>query len=64
MPTFGQSHQSRAFGLSLERKAHTSGEYRCWWDNPDVLDMVPDLQRVRGVKRPILFHVNDEGERV
>jgi hypothetical protein len=43
---------------------HTSGEYRCWWDKPDVLDMIPDLHRVRGVKRPILFHVNDEGERV
>jgi hypothetical protein len=45
-------------------KRGASEEHKCWWDNPAVLDMVSVLQPVRGVKKPITFHVNDEGERV
>lgn len=43
---------------------HASENHRCWWDEPEVLDLVPDLNAVRGVKKPIVFHVDDNGERV
>lgn len=43
----------------------TKGEYRCWWDNKDgedVLDMIEPLRQVRGVKRPLMFFVDDNGQ--
>lgn len=43
---------------------HASENHRIWWDNPEILDLVPDLLAVRGVKRPITFHVNNDGIRV
>ena len=42
-----------------------SGEhFRVWWENEDrdeVLDMILPLRGVRGVKKPIIFFVDDEG---
>lgn len=45
-------------------KQHASENHRVWWDEPEVLDLVPELLTVRGVKRPIMFHVDDNGIRV
>ena len=40
--------------------------FRVWWEDPDggasVLDMILPLRNVRGVKKPILFFVDDEGK--
>lgn len=45
--------------------ARTSTEhYRVWWEDEnanDILLMVEPLRNVRGVKRPIMFFVDDEG---
>lgn len=45
--------------------SRTSNEhFRVWWENEDreeVLNMIEPLRNVRGVKKPILFFVDDEG---
>lgn len=45
----------------------SDGDFRVWWENKDrdqVLAMIQPLQAVRGVKKPIMFFVDDEGQRV
>lgn len=36
--------------------------HRCWWDEPEVLDLCTPLANIRSVKRPLEFYVTQEGE--
>lgn len=36
--------------------------HRCWWDEPEVLDLCAPLANIRSVKRPLEFYVTQEGE--
>lgn len=41
-----------------------TGKHRCWWDEgEDVLAMIIPLKGVKGIKKPIMFFVDDEGAR-
>lgn len=33
------------------------GDYVCWWEDPGLLDCIPQLRRVVKVRRPIYFTV-------
>ena len=36
-------------------------DYRCWWEQGDILSMIPWLRNVRWVKRYIAVEVDDNG---
>jgi hypothetical protein len=37
-------------------------EYRVWWEQPQMLDMIPWLRGVRRIKKPVRVEVDDNGE--
>lgn len=37
------------------------GEHRCWWDTPEMLDLLPWLRMVRKIHRYIVVTVGDDG---
>jgi len=39
---------------------NTTKEYWVWWDDESILETIPSLSPVRGVKRPIGFYINKE----
>ena len=38
------------------------GHHRCWWDSPELLDMLPWLRGVKQIKRYFSVTINDDGE--
>jgi hypothetical protein len=36
--------------------------HRCWWDTPEILQMVPWLAMIRKVKKYIAVTVNEHGQ--
>lgn len=42
----------------------SKSEYRVWWEHEDheeILELIIPLRNVRGVKKPIMFFVDDKG---
>lgn len=37
------------------------GVHRCWWDSPEILDMLPWLRGVKRIKAYIAVEVGDDG---
>jgi len=46
----------------VPRHKSETGNFRCWWDQSDILDMLPWLQPIRKIKKYVRVLVNEEGE--
>lgn len=42
--------------------APTKGEFRVWWEKPEILDACPALAGIKRVKQPIQITVGERGE--
>lgn len=36
-------------------------QYRCWWEEPGLIDMIPWLRQVRKIKRYVQYEIDDNG---
>ncbi len=39
-------------------------EHICWWDSPEILDMVPALREIKGVAKHTTFVVDNDGNEI
>ena len=46
----------------VPRHKTETGNFRCWWDDTQILDMLPWLQPVRKIKKYVRVLVGDNGE--
>lgn len=42
-------------------KKSKGGLYRCWWETPEVLDLIPWLSPIRAIRRYVSVIVDNEG---
>jgi hypothetical protein len=43
---------------------HAEINYKCWWDEPEILDLLPALKALGPVTKYQRIYVDDNGERV